>query len=345
MGERRPTVSVCIPTYNRAEMLRATMTSVLTQTFEDFQLIVCDNASPDATESVVRSFRDKRVRYVRNDRNLGVRGNWSRCLSLADGEYVSIFPDDDLMLPHNLERKVEVLRRHPRVGLVHSKYHVIDNSGTIVKPNTNWGHGPDRTIDAIQNGFEVLTVMLATYNIINAPTVLLRRACVDTVGDFTTRLRLTFDWEYWMRIAVYYDVAFLAEPLVKWRLHAASQTSLYSHAVGKELTPQAFREELKTKRLMVTRYRRALPNPYRLRRQVRQEIVDRIIERADRMGQDGRRCPAAGIFVLAMGRTFPEIFLTRGVWRLLLRSVLTEAAVNRLRAWLGCRRWRTAPGK
>ena len=89
MPSREPLVSVCIPTYNRAGLLRESIASVLAQTFGDFELIISDNASEDATESVVRSFGDDRIKYPRNAKNLGHRENMNCCLMLSKGRYIT----------------------------------------------------------------------------------------------------------------------------------------------------------------------------------------------------------------------------------------------------------------
>jgi glycosyltransferase involved in cell wall biosynthesis len=118
-------------------MLKHSIESVLMQSFEDYELIISDNASDDETESVVKSYDDPRVRYSRNTTNIGCLANWNRCLALAQGKYIGILPDDDLMLPENLAAKVDVLSRHPEVGLIHSKYHLIDAEGRIIQFDTN----------------------------------------------------------------------------------------------------------------------------------------------------------------------------------------------------------------
>src|SRR5262249_206575 len=90
---KAPAVSVCVPTFNRAAMLKDCIASVLGQTWQDFELIVSDNASQDDTEKVVGSFEDRRIAYHRNPSNIGQRPNWNRCLDLAAGRYVALFFD------------------------------------------------------------------------------------------------------------------------------------------------------------------------------------------------------------------------------------------------------------
>ena len=90
-------VSVCTPVYNGGDYIEQTIRSILAQTYENFQLIVCDNCSTDNTEEIVRSFKDPRIFYNRNERNLGLVGNANRCLELAEGDYVHILHHDDIM--------------------------------------------------------------------------------------------------------------------------------------------------------------------------------------------------------------------------------------------------------
>ncbi|TLY35205.1 MAG: glycosyltransferase family 2 protein, partial [Nitrospirae bacterium] len=104
-----PTMSVCIPTRNRMEMLREAIESVLVQTFDDFELIISDNASTDRTEDVVGAFHDGRIRYVKLERDVGAIGNFNHCLGMARGRYVCILNDDDWMLPENLLQKARAL--------------------------------------------------------------------------------------------------------------------------------------------------------------------------------------------------------------------------------------------
>src|SRR6266480_3507457 len=92
-------VTVVIPTYNRRTFLPIAITSVLRQTFADFQLIVLDDASTDETASVVTSFQDARISYIRNEINLGMVENWNNGFRLARTEYVAFLHDDDVWEP------------------------------------------------------------------------------------------------------------------------------------------------------------------------------------------------------------------------------------------------------
>src|SRR5438128_1953439 len=104
--ESCPLVSVVLTTFNRAAILPATLDCIVAQSLSNFELIVCDDASPDSTSDVVRSFmtRDQRIKYHRNDRNCGMPGNLNTGIRLAKGKYVANLHDGDLYDPTLLEK-------------------------------------------------------------------------------------------------------------------------------------------------------------------------------------------------------------------------------------------------
>ena len=104
----QPLVSVCIPTYRGAVHLGAAIGSVLSQSFGDFELIIIDDHSPDDTAAVVAQHKDPRIRYIRNESNLGAQGNWNRCLSESRGKLFKLLPQDELpMEPRELMKEIE----------------------------------------------------------------------------------------------------------------------------------------------------------------------------------------------------------------------------------------------
>ncbi len=130
-----PRVSIGVPVYNGERYLGATLDSLLAQTFGDFELIVCDNASTDGTEAIARACaaRDARVRYVRHERNLGPPRNYNHAFDLSCGEYFRWFPSDDLAAPESVARCVEVLDREPSVVLAYPKTTLIDEDGRVIR--------------------------------------------------------------------------------------------------------------------------------------------------------------------------------------------------------------------
>ncbi len=128
-----PLVSIGVPVYNGERYLADALDSLLAQTFEDFEIIICDNASSDRTEEIGRGYaaQDVRVRYVRNPRNLGAPGNYRRTFELSRGRYFRWAAADDLSAPQFLARCVEVLDREPGAVLVYPKTRFIDENDRV----------------------------------------------------------------------------------------------------------------------------------------------------------------------------------------------------------------------
>lgn len=216
MGSK-PKISVCILTYNREKYLAECLSSILNQTFLDFEVIVSDDCSADATAEVMRGFTDPRVRYVRNDTHIGVFPNMNRCLELATGEYVCILHDDDLYAPRFLELEAAMLDRHPSAAFVHCAVYVIDVGGTRRRMIRAYSH------DCLLDGKQEFLRYLGGHNVC-CSTVMVRRDLYRRAGAFDTDL-LCSDWLMWLQLALHGDVAYLAEPLVAMRVHAITISS------------------------------------------------------------------------------------------------------------------------
>ncbi len=131
----QPTVSLGMPVYNGENYLAATLDSLLAQTCGDFELIIGDNASTDGTEAIARAYaaRDPRVRYHRNETNIGASANYNLTFELARGRYFKWAAHDDLCAPTFLERCVAALDRDPGVVLAYTQARAIDGDGHTVK--------------------------------------------------------------------------------------------------------------------------------------------------------------------------------------------------------------------
>jgi glycosyltransferase involved in cell wall biosynthesis len=131
-----PRVTIGLPVYNGERYLAETLDSLLGQTFADFELVVADNASVDATRSLCESYaaRDARIRYHRNDTNVGAAGNFNVVLGLAQAPYFKLANADDLCAPDYVERCVTVLDERPDVVLCYARTSLIDENGSALGP-------------------------------------------------------------------------------------------------------------------------------------------------------------------------------------------------------------------
>lgn len=131
---KTPRLSIGLPVFNGERHLAAALGSLLDQSFADFELIVCDNASTDATAEICEAFAaaDARIRYQRQPRNLGAAANYNRCVALARGEYFKWAAHDDVCLPGFLERCVALLDAEPWSVLAHCHSLAIDEGGRVI---------------------------------------------------------------------------------------------------------------------------------------------------------------------------------------------------------------------
>lgn len=110
-------VSVLIPVYNGASFLKDTINSILNQSFTDFELILLNDASPDNSEEIIKTFTDSRIKYFHNEQNMGISASRNKLMDLAQGEYMVVMDDDDISLPHRLAEQVEFMDTHLEITM------------------------------------------------------------------------------------------------------------------------------------------------------------------------------------------------------------------------------------
>ena len=235
-------VSVCLPTYNGAAFIEEALRSILNQTCQDFELLIVDDGSTDATLDIVQSFSDPRLQLHRNPARLGIPANWNRCLELAAGELVCVFHQDDVMLPENLERKVQLLSADETVGFVHSGVETLAEESA---PSSFADWIEDATEDTVWDGPEYFRTLLLNGNRVCAPTVLARRSALLEQGGFDPDLGFACDYAMWLRLCLTYRVGFLARPLVRYRWHGGNASHAYQFERGVEEISTAARRGLR----------------------------------------------------------------------------------------------------
>jgi glycosyltransferase involved in cell wall biosynthesis len=211
-----PKVSVIIPTYNRAEFLRSAIESALKQTFTDLEIIVSDDGSTDNTQVVVKSFEDKRIKYVRNEGNKGPSGTRNTAILASEGEYIAFLDDDDVWLPEKLKSQVNLLDQSlPNICGVYSNRLMINKSnGKIVSTNPG--------TDKLKGN---LLYQLAIKSPIHTSTVLIRKKCLDEVGLFNETISYMEDRDMWIRLSIKWDFEYINEPLTKAYFHSNGHLS------------------------------------------------------------------------------------------------------------------------
>jgi glycosyltransferase involved in cell wall biosynthesis len=216
-----PIVSFVVPCYKLAHLLPDCIGSIQSQSYEDFEVLVMDDCSPDNTEEMVRSFRDPRVKYVRNDQNIGHLRNYNKGISLSRGKYVWLISADDyLRVPHVLKGYVDLLERSSALGYVFcAGVGVRDGIETRVV-----GRFPRRGKRIRIIPGHVMLRTLLNSNFVLAASGLVRRACYAQLGSFPLNMPWAGDWYLWCLFALHYDVGYFDEPMVCYRDHPLSMT-------------------------------------------------------------------------------------------------------------------------
>jgi Glycosyl transferase family 2 len=219
-----PLVSFVVPCYKLGHLLQQCVNSILAQDYKNFEVLIMDNCSPDSTPQVAQSFNDPRVQHIRNESNVGHIRNYNKGMTLARGKYAWLLSADDMLrTPDVLGRFVNVMERNPRVGYVFCRaieLHQGKEMGIV-----RWADLGDE--DCVWNDTSFLMQLIQDNRIV-APTVLMRKECLDKVGLFQVDLPFASDWYMWCMLAMHYDVAYLSEPMVCYRFHEESLTALYS---------------------------------------------------------------------------------------------------------------------
>lgn len=214
---RIPKVTVAIPTRNRPDLLKRAIKCVLGQTFKDFELIVIDNASSWDVKNVVETFKDKRIHYKKNPRNLGIIGNWNKAIEYSKGQYLSIFHDDDIMYPNFLKESVKALNSYPTTGFTFPLLKRVDRDRNFLNI---WWEDYDGKRGLIK-GFDYIALTIKKERCISlAPSMVFRRSIFTRLGKFKQVYGFnTFDFNMWFKIALNYDVYFIDKVLFEYTIH------------------------------------------------------------------------------------------------------------------------------
>ena len=194
------TVSVVIPTYSRANLLPRALESVLNQTYDDFEVIIVDDCSPDNTPKIVKSYSDSRIKYIRHDRNRGANAARNTGIRSSSGEYLALLDDDDKWLENKLELQISRFEElEDSFGLIYAGRRIVLNEEVIER------YIPQMEGDIYQR--------LLRRNVIPSETPLIKTECFDQIGLFDNDLRSCQDWDMWLRIAESYKISFVPEVL------------------------------------------------------------------------------------------------------------------------------------
>lgn len=208
-----PLVSIIIPTFNRVDLLKETLISVLEQSFNDYEVIIADDGSSDSTYDLVKSFNDDRIVFLQLPHSGIPSVPRNRAIEIARGKYIAFLDSDDLWLPYKLESSLELLKRNSDVALVCSNEYLYNGEKTTELLQKNISH------DKI-----ILFNDLIEGNIISSSTVVVHKEVLEEVGKFdeSINFRAVEDYHLWLRLNWKYKIYYSNETLGYYRIHNGS---------------------------------------------------------------------------------------------------------------------------
>ena len=221
-----PRVSVIISTYNGERHLTEAVQSILDQTFSDFELIIVNDGSTDASLAILKHFDDHRIKILINEQNLGIAASQNRAIATATGEYVALMDHDDSALPQRLQMQVSFLNEHQDIAMVGSSCVCIDEQSRVLSVQTYPTEQIVLKWDPLLRGCPFVHTSL-----------MIRRSAIEAVGGYSGNYQYAGDYELISKLSDTHKVANLAEPLVRWRLHGESA----SRRNAEELSDEAMR--------------------------------------------------------------------------------------------------------
>jgi glycosyltransferase involved in cell wall biosynthesis len=202
----RVRVSVLMPAFNSERTLRAAVESVLTQSFRDFELVVVDDGSTDATKRIAESFGDRRIRIISSGRNEGISASRNKAVAAAEGEYLAWLDSDDVAKPNRLGTQASFLDAHPSVGFCHSNFEEIDADGKVVREKWN---GP---------AFLPTEWQMIWTNPVAQSTVMFRKSLLNgNAAPYNAEYDPAEDYDLWTRMMLDTRVGYLPDVLVSYR--------------------------------------------------------------------------------------------------------------------------------
>lgn len=221
MAGPAPLVSAIVPSYNYASTVVAAVESLVAQTFDDLEVVVVDDASTDGSRELLRErFADHpRVRLFLEAENVGLSNNFTRGLSRARGRYAALCGADDRWYPHHLATLVPVLQAAPRAALVYARADVVDGAGKPLQAREACG------FDIEPDDARFLARMLGGTNFVPCMSVVFDRELALSRGGFRPELKITQDYDLWMRLALDHEVRHVDQVTIAVTWHGKNMST------------------------------------------------------------------------------------------------------------------------
>lgn len=226
--ERKPHVSVVMPSYNHARYISTALESVVSQTYKNYELIIIDDASSDQSKDLIIDFINNHPeipsRFMCHDTNRGGVITLNSLIENANGEYIALINSDDVWLPNKLEQQVRFLDAHPEVGAVFTQALIVDDNDQVVTRSEDFP--ADIFVQSNRSRGKWLRHLFFDLNCLCHPSILIRKSVYDSIGLYDPRFRQLPDMQMWVRLLKYTEIAILEEPLVHLRFHTSNTSKV-----------------------------------------------------------------------------------------------------------------------
>lgn len=217
-------ITVFMAAYNASAYIKESISSILNQTFSDFELLIVDDGSTDNTVEIIKRINDSRIRLIRNEENKGLGYTRNIALNAAKGEFLAILDSDDIAFPNRLERQMEIFKSRPNLALLGSFAHIINKNGRRTGEKIYPNVGTDR-----------IKATLLFANSFAHSTVMMRTSIFKAVGGYPNHT-VAQDYALISRVALKHEIDNLPEYLVEYRIHDDNISSRKKALVRDELT-------------------------------------------------------------------------------------------------------------
>ena len=237
MAKAAPKVSVLMSVYNGELYLREAIESILNQTFEDFEFIIINDGSTDASQEIIDSFNDRRLVVIQQE-NIGLTQSLNKGLKIARGEYIARQDADDISFPNRFEKQVAYLDAHLKVAVLGGAIIRIDEKGN-----------PLCKFVFPQSHEEIKKKLYKTENQLAHTTVMFRKQQINSLGNYNEIFEKCEDYELWLRVSHKFRLHNLSDVLAYHRFHIGSVTQSGNESKWLKNIPLALKIAVEQKRL------------------------------------------------------------------------------------------------
>jgi glycosyltransferase involved in cell wall biosynthesis len=207
-------ITIILPVYNGEKYLKKSVESVLSQTETNFEFLILDDCSTDSSLAYLESIKDERIILYKNEKNKGLFYNINFLIKKSTSNLIKLWAQDDIMYPNCLQRFVEFHNINNQIGFSYSGRTIIDNIGAIINSNKI-----DNTPQIISTELHARIAFFTGSIAGNIANICINKNALNAVGDFKDEMKISADFDMWVRLAEKYETGFIKEPLIYLRDH------------------------------------------------------------------------------------------------------------------------------